>query len=92
MPVPDLSVFGDSEESINLGEVLTPRGEELEINKGRATLSISVTNMGDRPIQVSSCVCVCVCPCVLLANRKVFTHTFKIPRGMGPRNGWCVHS
>lgn len=52
MPVPDLSVFGDSEESISLGEVLTPEGEELEINKGRATLSVSVTNMGDRPIQV----------------------------------------
>eukprot|EP00752_Nemacystus_decipiens_P001373 g1361.t1 len=54
LPVPDLSVFGDSEESISLGEVLTPEGQELEINKGRATLSISVTNMGDRPIQVGS--------------------------------------
>lgn len=58
LPVPDLSVFGDAEEgstSITLGEVLTPEGEELEINKGRATLSISVTNMGDRPIQVGAC-------------------------------------
>eukprot|EP00903_Cladosiphon_okamuranus_P019098 g17575.t1 len=54
LPVPDLSVFGDSEESISLGEVLTPKGEELEINKGRPTLSVSVTNMGDRPIQVGS--------------------------------------
>ncbi|CAN0402391.1 unnamed protein product, partial [Hapterophycus canaliculatus] len=57
LPVPDLSIFGDSDESstsITLGEVLTPEGEELEINKGRPTLSISVTNMGDRPIQVGS--------------------------------------
>ncbi|CAN0126581.1 unnamed protein product, partial [Ectocarpus fasciculatus] len=55
LPVPDLSVFGDSEgESISLGEVLTPEGEQLEINKGRPTLSLSVTNMGDRPIQVGS--------------------------------------
>lgn len=52
MPVPDLEVFGNSEKSICLGEVLTPDGEEVEINKGRATLSLSVTNMGDRPIQV----------------------------------------
>lgn len=53
LPVPDLSIFGDSEgESISLGEVLTPEGEQLEINKGRPTLSLSVTNMGDRPIQV----------------------------------------
>lgn len=53
LPIPDLDVFGDSEESIYLGEVLTPPGEELEINKGRATVSLSVTNMGDRPIQVT---------------------------------------
>lgn len=52
MPVPDLEVFGESDTSIVLGEVLTPDGEELEINKGRNTLSLSVTNMGDRPIQV----------------------------------------
>lgn len=52
MPVPDLAVFGESEESVSLGEVLTPPGKELEINKGRPTLSLSVTNMGDRPIQV----------------------------------------
>ncbi|CBN76561.1 urease [Ectocarpus siliculosus] len=55
LPVPDLSVFRDSEgETISLGEVLTPEGEQLEINKGRPTLSLSVTNMGDRPIQVGS--------------------------------------
>eukprot|EP00904_Undaria_pinnatifida_P011710 jgi/Undpi1/766/HiC_scaffold_10.g04230.m1 len=54
LPVPDLEVFGESDTSIVLGEVLTPDGEELEINKGRNTLSLSVTNMGDRPIQVGS--------------------------------------
>lgn len=52
MPVPDLDVFGESEPSVTLGEVLTPPGEELEINKGRTTVQLSVTNMGDRPIQV----------------------------------------
>jgi urease subunit beta len=29
-------------------------GGELELNKGRKTVSISVTNAGDRPIQVGS--------------------------------------
>ena len=35
------------------GEVLTPAGE-LVLNEGRETVSIAVTNRGDRPIQVGS--------------------------------------
>lgn len=35
------------------GEMLTQDGE-LELNVGRATLTLSVTNTGDRPIQVGS--------------------------------------
>ncbi|CAN0025715.1 unnamed protein product [Ascophyllum nodosum] len=54
LPVPELDVFGESEEIIHLGEVLTPPEGELEINKGRPTSTLSVTNMGDRPIQVGS--------------------------------------
>lgn len=67
LPVPELDVFGESEPSISLGEVLTPPGEILEINKGRSTAQLSVTNMGDRPIQVCVCararvgMCVSVC-------------------------------
>lgn len=106
LPVPDLSVFGDCEESISLGEVLTPEGEELEINKGRATLSISVTNMGDRPIQVMICSRVFVCPlsvvCVplLVADRSNGAppappprHTRQYTRrAMGPGDGQSVNS
>ncbi len=35
------------------GEILTADGE-IELNSGRETLSISVSNTGDRPIQVGS--------------------------------------
>ena len=35
------------------GEVLTPSGE-IEMNVGRETTTVSVTNSGDRPIQVGS--------------------------------------
>lgn len=35
------------------GEIL-PEGGELDLNRGRATLTIKVANTGDRPIQVGS--------------------------------------
>ncbi|KJV40446.1 urease subunit beta [Acinetobacter brisouii] len=35
------------------GEVLTS-GTDIELNTGRTTLKISVSNLGDRPIQVGS--------------------------------------
>lgn len=35
------------------GEILTAQGE-LELNAGRPTLTLSVANGGDRPIQVGS--------------------------------------
>ncbi len=35
------------------GEIITSDGE-IELNKGRKTLSIVVANKGDRPIQVGS--------------------------------------
>jgi urease subunit beta len=35
------------------GEIITPEGE-IEINAGRPTLLITVSNTGDRPIQVGS--------------------------------------
>ncbi|MBU0946112.1 MAG: urease subunit beta [Proteobacteria bacterium] len=35
------------------GEIITPEGE-IEINSGRATITIDIANSGDRPIQVGS--------------------------------------
>lgn len=55
LPIPDLSVFDatESEESREPGEVITA-DEELVLNEGRETVSLSVTNEGDRPVQVGS--------------------------------------
>jgi urease beta subunit len=39
--------------SMKIGEVITC-GEELELNAGKATATIVVSNTGDRPIQVGS--------------------------------------
>lgn len=36
------------------GEVLVDDGPDLELNEGRATVSLEVANTGDRPIQVGS--------------------------------------
>jgi urease subunit beta len=36
------------------GEIIPANGPDLEINAGLATKSISVSNTGDRPIQVGS--------------------------------------
>ena len=35
------------------GEIITASGD-IELNKGRKTVTLSVTNTGDRPIQVGS--------------------------------------
>jgi urease subunit gamma/beta len=55
LPVPELSVFASEgkEADFEPGACLSQEGE-LELNAGRAVVSISVTNMGDRPVQVGS--------------------------------------
>ncbi len=55
LPVPALSQFKstDGENDFEPGASVVPEGE-LELNAGRATASVSVTNMGDRPVQVGS--------------------------------------
>lgn len=55
LPVPDPARFKPNAQEGDLepGDVVVPDGE-LELNTGRATVSIPVTNMGDRPVQVGS--------------------------------------
>ena len=36
------------------GEMIVAKGADIELNEGRATISIKVANSGDRPIQVGS--------------------------------------
>ena len=54
-PVPDLKVFGDTvaTDEIVPGE-LYPLAGDVVLNEGRETVSVSVSNHGDRPIQVGS--------------------------------------
>jgi urease subunit gamma/beta len=55
LPVPDLSRFEDSiaAETIEAGQCI-PAAGELELNANRASISLEVSNLGDRPIQVGS--------------------------------------
>ncbi len=53
LPIPGPLVFPTSTTPLVPGEVTAAAGE-IEINAGRPTTSLSVTNKGDRPIQVGS--------------------------------------
>jgi urease subunit gamma/beta len=53
LPVPDRSLFTRAEEAVAPGEVMAAEGG-IVLNEGRDTVSIPVTNLGDRPIQVGS--------------------------------------
>jgi urease subunit gamma/beta len=55
LPVPDISIFKaeGSPADAEPGAYEVREGE-IELNSGRETVSLSVTNLGDRPIQVGS--------------------------------------
>ncbi|MCC6234474.1 MAG: urease subunit gamma [Verrucomicrobiales bacterium] len=54
LPVPNLSVFGTADtEGGEPGEYLVQDGE-LTLNAGRDAVTLAVTNLGDRPVQVGS--------------------------------------
>ena len=53
LPVPELSAFKALPDSGEVGGV-TPIEGEIELNVGRDTVSLPITNLGDRPIQVGS--------------------------------------
>jgi len=53
LPGPDLKLFKSLPHAGEIGEVQVAEGE-IELNAGRPTVSLAVTNLGDRPIQVGS--------------------------------------
>jgi len=53
LPVPELSVFWPAPEDFEPGACVPQEGD-LELNPGRESISLAVTNMGDRPAQVGS--------------------------------------
>jgi urease subunit gamma/beta len=54
LPVPELSLFGTTDEEIIKPGEYFPQPEDLTINADRVAIKLSVTNTGDRPIQVGS--------------------------------------
>ena len=53
LPVPDASKFGNSQPSIPPGHIFTPE-TPLLLNRGKSTITLSVVNTADRPIQIGS--------------------------------------
>jgi urease subunit gamma/beta len=53
LPVPDRARFAEPPRVLPVGEV-TPADGQIELNAGRPTTELVVTNTGDRPIQVGS--------------------------------------
>jgi urease subunit gamma/beta len=53
LPVPDVSIFATRSDECLPGSCEIQDGD-VELNTGRATAQVSVTNLGDRPIQVGS--------------------------------------
>jgi urease subunit gamma/beta len=53
LPVPELRIFPALPATGESGAILVQEGE-IELNPGRDSVSLSVTNNGDRPIQVGS--------------------------------------
>jgi urease subunit gamma/beta len=52
LPIPDAALFASVEDE-TAGAIIAPEGS-IELNKGRPTTTISVSNTDDRPIQVGS--------------------------------------
>ncbi|MBI5774109.1 MAG: urease subunit beta [Verrucomicrobia bacterium] len=53
LPVPELSVFKTTVDEVEPGAVEVKEGV-IELNAGRETVALAVTNLGDRPVQVGS--------------------------------------
>jgi len=53
LPVPKQTVFSRQPDLAEPGEMQIAEGD-IELNAGRATVTVPVTNLGDRPIQVGS--------------------------------------
>lgn len=55
LPAPDLALFGgEAGESGAIPGGCEIKDGEIELNAGRATIELPVTNLGDRPVQVGS--------------------------------------
>lgn len=89
LPVPDDSVFSLSDEGeVTPGAVLTTDENEegIEINQGRNLIELSVTNTGDRPIQVGSHYAFVETNKALVFDRRAAIHKrLNVPSGASVR-------
>jgi len=53
LPVPEVALFASTASDFEPGACVVPEGE-LEMNAGRNAITLAVTNLGDRPVQVGS--------------------------------------
>ena len=85
LPVPPLSLFGGDEPAILPGECFSSDGE-IGLNATRETVELSVTNTGDRPIQVGSHYHFIEANAALQFDRgKAYGKRLDIPAGMAVR-------
>jgi hypothetical protein len=70
LPVPAVTVFPELQEALVPGKVVTVPGM-LSFNVGRKTVTVSVTNLSDRPIQVCA---------LLLLSLLIFTQCSTVMR------------
>lgn len=54
LPVPERSVFESEDDATLIPGKITPGDGDITLNKGRELVELTVTNTGDRPIQVGS--------------------------------------
>ena len=54
LDIPDLEVFGSVDEDAEQPGACEAAEGELELNEGRESVSLEVSNLGDRPVQVGS--------------------------------------
>jgi len=85
LPIPDLSAFKPATDDGVPGQCETLDGE-IELNVGRPTIELKVTNLGDRPIQVGSHYHFIETNASLQFDRAVaYGHRLDIPAGTAVR-------
>jgi urease subunit gamma/beta len=86
LPVPPLSAFEEAAPPASTpGEVLPAEGE-LELNAGRVAVTLTVTNLADRPIQVGSHYHFAeVNPYLRFDRGRAYGHRLDLPAGMAVR-------
>jgi urease subunit gamma/beta len=85
LPVPPLSLFDEDDPAVLPGECLSADGE-IALNATRDTVELSVTNTGDRPIQVGSHYHFIETNAALQFDRgKAYGKRLDIPAGMAVR-------